>query len=200
MIPLWLLCACQTSPPPPLVGVLPQDQSDTAVSLPPRSGLPTSVSTERMSEISRVLASDEFQGRSMGTAGEDKTVAYLTDQFRSAGLQPGGENGGWTQMVPLIRTKLQSPQVSVRQASSTTQLNIPSDIYLSTVRDTQQASITNAPIVFVGFGVHAPERGWDDFKGVDLKGKIALFLVNDPDFEAAPGEPVADKFGGKTMT
>ena len=200
MIPLWLLCACQTSPPPPLAGVLPQDQPIAALPLPPRSGLPTSISTERMSQITRVLASDEFQGRSMGTAGEDKTVAYLIEQFRSAGLEPGGENGGWTQMVPLIRTKLQSPQVSVRQASSTTQLNIPSDIYLSTVRDTQQASITNAPIVFVGFGVHAPERGWDDFKGVDLKGKMALLLVNDPDFEAAPGEPVADKFGGKTMT
>ena len=58
----------------------------------------------------------------------------------------------------------------------------------------------NAPMVFVGYGVQAPERGWDNFKGVDLKGKVAVMLVNDPDFEAAPGEPVAGKFGGKTMT
>ena len=63
-----------------------------------------------------------------------------------------------------------------------------------------RAKIDNAPIVFVGYGVNAPERGWDDFKGVDLHGKIALFLVNDPDFEAAPGEPAAGKFGGKAMT
>ena len=55
-------------------------------------------------------------------------------------------------------------------------------------------------MVFVGYGVTAPERGWDDFKGVDLHGKVAVMLVNDPDFEAAPGEPVAGKFGGKTMT
>ena len=68
------------------------------------------------------------------------------------------------------------------------------------MRDTQAARIDGAPIVFVGYGTAAPERGWDDFKGTDLKGKVALFLVNDPDFEAAAGEPVAGKFGGKTMT
>jgi Zn-dependent M28 family amino/carboxypeptidase len=68
------------------------------------------------------------------------------------------------------------------------------------VRDTQAVRIASAPIVFVGYGTSAKERGWDDFKGVDLKGKVALFLVNDPDFDAAPEEPVAGKFGGKTMT
>jgi Zn-dependent M28 family amino/carboxypeptidase len=150
--------------------------------------------------MTRVLASDEFQGRSMGTVGEERTVAYLIEQFRWAGLEPGGENGGWTQTVPLIRTKLQSPRASVRQGSTATQLDFPRDIYLSTVRDTKQARIADAPVVFVGYGVHAPERDWDDFKGVDLNGKIALFLVNDPDFEAATGDPVAGKFLGKTMT
>ena len=74
------------------------------------------------------------------------------------------------------------------------------DIYLNTVRSTDRVSVVNAPMVFVGYGVTAPERGWDDFKGVDLHGKIAVFLVNDPDFEAAPDEPVAGKFGGKAMT
>jgi Zn-dependent M28 family amino/carboxypeptidase len=200
LMPLSLLVACQTSSPLPPTAVLAQGQAATplpSTSPPPRA---PSVNLERMSEITRVLASDDFQGRSMGTAGEDKTIAYLIEQFRSAGLEPGGENGGWTQTVPLIRTKLQSPQVSVRQGSTATQLGFPQDIYLSTVRDTPRVSITNAPIVFVGYGVHAPERGWDDFKGVDLKGKVALILVNDPDFEAAAGEAVAGKFGGKTMT
>ena len=154
-----------------------------------------------MSEITRVLASDEFQGRSMGTAGEEKTVAYLIEQFRDAGLEPGGENGGWTQTVPLIRTKLQSPvKLSFRQGGKTTALRSPDDVYLSTVRAVDKARIANAPMVFVGYGVNAPERGWDDFKGVDLKGKVAVFLVNDPDFEAAAGEPVAGKFSGQTMT
>jgi Zn-dependent M28 family amino/carboxypeptidase len=200
IMPLWLLAACQTPPPPPLLTVFTQEGPEADGSAAHRPGDATSISTERMSEITRVLASNEFQGRSMGTAGEKMTIAYLIEQFRSAGLEPGGENGGWTQKVPLIHTKLQSPQVSVRHGSNATQLDFPNDIYLSTVRDTQQARITNAPIVFVGFGVHAPERGWDDFKGVDLKGKVALFLVNDPDFEASPEEPVAGKFGDKTMT
>lgn len=169
--------------------------------LPPAPISPPTISAERMSEITRVLASDEFQGRSMGGPGEEKTVAYLTDQFRAAGLEPGGENGGWTQTVPMIRTKLQAPMAfSVKQGSRTLPLRFPDDIYLSTVRDTDRAKIAGAPMVFVGYGVNAPERGWDDFKGVDLKGKVAVFLVNDPDFEAAEGEPVAGKFSGQTMT
>ena len=159
------------------------------------------VSTQRMSEITRVLASDPFEGRSMGTRGEERTVAYLIEQFRAAGLEPGGENGGWTQTVPMIRTKLGAPmRFSVREGGATTPLRFPEDIYLSTVRPVDHAKIADAPIVFVGYGVSAPERGWDDFKGVDLKGKVALFLVNDPDFEATAGEPVAGKFGGPTMT
>jgi len=159
------------------------------------------ISAERMSEITRVLASDEFQGRSMGGVGEEKTVNYLIEQFKAAGLEPGGENGGWTQSVPMIRTKLTAPvSVSVKQGGANRPLRVPDDVYLSTVRDTTQARIANAPMVFVGYGVTAPERDWDDFKGVDLKGKVAVFLVNDPDFEAAAGEPVAGTFGGQAMT
>ncbi|WP_205480114.1 M28 family metallopeptidase [Sphingomonas arenae] len=159
------------------------------------------VSTERMSEITRVLASDPFQGRSMGTPGEERTVQYLIEQFREAGLEPGGENGGWTQTVPMIRTQLKNPvALSVRQGGSSRTLRFPEDIYLSTVRAVDRARIANAPMVFVGFGVNAPERQWDDFKGVDLKGKVAVLLVNDPDFEAGEDEPVRGKFGGKTMT
>jgi Zn-dependent M28 family amino/carboxypeptidase len=159
------------------------------------------VSLERIAEITRTLASDAFEGRSMGTPGEERTVAYLSQQFRLAGLEPGGENGSWTQTVPMIRTKLETPvQLSVHRGGNRQAFRFPDDIYLSTVRPVERARIENAPMVFVGFGVSAPERQWDDFKGVDLRGKIAVFLVNDPDFEAAAGESVAGKFGGKTMT
>ena len=162
---------------------------------------PPRVSMERMSEVTRVLASDPFEGRSMGTRGEERTISYLVEQFRAAGLEPGGEKGGWTQRVPMIRTKLGAPmRFSFRQGGTATPLRFPDDIYLSTVQPVAHARIADAPIIFVGYGVSAPERGWDDFKDVDLKGKVALFLVNDPDFEAAPGEPVAGKFGGPTMT
>jgi len=158
------------------------------------------ISTQRMSEITRVLASNEFQGRSMGTKGEELTVSYLIQQFKAAGLEPGGENGGWTQSVPMIRTKLQPRSFSVGQGGNVTPLRFPDDIYLSTVREVRQARIENAPMVFVGFGVTAPERGWDDFKGADLKGKVAVFLVNDPDFEAAASDEAAGRFNGKAMT
>ena len=196
---LTTVSACATSDPPP-PAMLPADHNGPPEKPAPVAN-PSRISAERMSEITRVLASDEYQGRSMGGVGEEKTVAYLIQQFQAAGLEPGGENGGWTQSVPMIRTQLQAPvSVAVRQAGATRALRVPEDVYLSTVRDTARAEIANAPMVFVGFGVTAPERDWDDFKGVDLKGKVAVFLVNDPDFEAAAGEPVAGTFGGETMT
>ena len=131
-----------------------------------------------------------------------RTIAWLTEQFRALGLQPGGENGGWTQRVPLIRTQLapapdrdphparRDPHASKRRATS---------ISARCARWTGSAS-TNAPLVFVGYGVTAPERSWNDFGDADLTGAIAVFLVNDPDFEAAAGEPVASRFGGRAMT
>ena len=198
LLPIVAVSACQTAAPP--VVTVAQSSPQPIAELPPPPP-PSSVSIERLSEITRVLASDEFQGRSMGTAGEERTVAYLIEQYKAAGLEPGGENGGWTQTVPLIRTQLQKPvTVSVRQSGTIVPLRYPQDIYLSTVRPVESARIAKAPMVFVGYGVTAPERGWDDFKGVDLRGKVAVFLVNDPDFEASAGDPVAGKFGGETMT
>jgi len=162
---------------------------------------PANVDLQRMSEMTRVLASDEFQGRAPGTPGEDKTIPYLIEQFKAAGLEPAGENGGWTQTVPMIHTQLKAPvNVSVTQGGETVPLKFTDDVYLGTRQPVDRVRIDNAPMVFVGYGVTAPERGWDDFKGVDLHGKVAVMLVNDPDFEAAPGEAVAGKFGGKTMT
>jgi Zn-dependent M28 family amino/carboxypeptidase len=159
------------------------------------------IDPNRLSLITRTLASDEFEGRGPGTPGEAKTIAYLSQQFQSLGLEPAGDDGTFLQRVPLIRTQLQKGgSVSVEQAGKRTALGVPSDVYLSTVREVDRARIADAPMVFVGFGVTAPERQWDDFKGVDLKGKVAVFLVNDPDFEAGAGEAVANRFGGRAMT
>ena len=159
------------------------------------------IDPNRLSLVTRSLASDEFEGRGPGTPGEAKTVAYLTEQFRQLGLEPGGPNGSWTQTVPLIRTQLEKTgTASMTMAGQRIPLRFPADIYLSSVRETDRARIADAPVVFVGYGVDAPERQWDDFKGVDLKGKVALFLVNDPDFEAAAGEPAAGRFANQAMT
>jgi Zn-dependent M28 family amino/carboxypeptidase len=159
------------------------------------------VDPKRMSDIVRVLASDEFEGRSPGTNGEDKTIDYLIETFRGLGLEPGGERGGWTQDVPLLRTQLETPrtlQVAVKGKSRP--LVQSKDVYVSTIRNSRSAQIKAAPVVFVGYGVTAPERQWDDFKDVDVRGKVIVCLVNDPDFSAQPGEAVAGKFGDRRMT
>ncbi len=153
-----------------------------------------------LSATVKVLASDTFQGRSPGTPGEARTIAYLIDRFRALKLSPGGPHGEWTQPVPLVHTRLAGPAtLSVASAGGARPLVQGQDIYVSTVRPVERVSLA-APMVFVGYGVSAPERGWDDFKGVDLHGKVAVFLVNDPDFEASATDPVAGKFGGKAMT
>jgi Zn-dependent M28 family amino/carboxypeptidase len=162
---------------------------------------PTPIDPARMSAIVKTLASDAFQGRAPGTPGEDKTVAYLVDQFRALGLQPAGEEGGWLQKVPLVHNVAGTPTLlEVKFGASTVPLLVGHDINPQTARPVSRVTITGAPMVFVGYGVSAPERGWDDFKGIDLHGKVAVFLVNDPDFEAAADEPVAGKFGGRAMT
>jgi Zn-dependent M28 family amino/carboxypeptidase len=159
------------------------------------------VDPKRLSDIVRVLASDEFEGRSPGTPGETKTVNYLVETFRGLGLEPGGERGGWTQEVPLLRTQLETPRtLQMIVKGQPRPLVQAKDVYLSTVQDAQTAAIDNAPLVFVGYGVTAPERQWDDYKGVDLRGKVAVYLINDPDFSAQPDEAVAGKFGNRRMT
>jgi Zn-dependent M28 family amino/carboxypeptidase len=154
-----------------------------------------------LSETVKVLASDDFLGRAPGTDGEKKTVPYLIQRFKAMGLVPAGENGGWTQSVALLRTKIEpNPVLSIDGLGAPIPLKENDQIAVNTLQDVDTLAIDKAPIVFVGYGVTAPERDWDDFKGEDLHGKVAVFLVNDPDFEATADEPVYGKFGGKAMT
>ena len=151
----------------------------------------------RVSQDVRTLASDAFEGRGPATPGEEKAIAYIARQMAAAGLQPGGPlvNGkrGWFQVVPLLRSAITgSPQVSIGGEALTQAQQIA---IRAPLNGQKQVNIADAPLVFVGYGVHAPERQWDDFKGVDLHGKIAVILINDPDFETGQGD-----FGGKAMT
>jgi Zn-dependent M28 family amino/carboxypeptidase len=159
------------------------------------------ISPARLSADVKVLADAKLAGRAPGGPGEAGTIAWLTGQFKAMGLKPAGDNGGWTQAVPLIRFRM-APEAkfSLTAGGQTKALAQTEQIMAWTQRPVDRVAIENAPLVFVGYGVTAPERGWDDFKGVDLKGKIAVILINDPDFEALPGEPVAGKFGGKAAT
>ena len=159
------------------------------------------VDPAELSATARMLASDDFQGRAPGTPGEARTVQYLIGRFKALGLQPGGEAGAWTQPVPLVRTQVGAPvTLSVSGVAAPISLQQGRDIYVNTSRPVDHVAIEAAPMVFVGYGVSAPERQGGDFKGADLHGKIAVFLVNNPDFEAGPSDPGAGRFGGRAMT
>lgn len=155
----------------------------------------------RLSAITRELASDAYAGRAPGGPGEGLTVAYLEKAFRDLGLEPAGDGGSYTQAVPMVRTQLAPDgRYAVSGPKGEAVLASGRDISVISLLPVDRIAIEKAPMVFVGYGVTAPERGWDDFKGVDLKGKVAVFLINDPDFEAVAGDPVAGKFGGRAAT
>ena len=162
---------------------------------------PPTFDPHRLSEEDKVLSSDAFEGRGPATPAETKTVDYVVSQMKAAGLQPGGDliNGkrAWTQAVPLLRTEIiGTPALSLSIDGKSQSLTQGNEIAVRAPMDgSTSVAIANAPLVFVGYGVKAPERHWDDFKGVDLHGKIAVVLINDPDFETGVGD-----FGGKAMT
>ncbi len=152
------------------------------------------------------LSADRYEGRGPATRGETMTVDYLTREFRAAGLQPGGEivNGRrtWTQRVPLLKSDIVgTPAFSVQTAKGTLSLQQATDIAVRAPMNGQkQVRINGAPLVFAGYGTSAPERQWDDFKNQDVRGKILVVLINDPDFEGATTDQQRGDFGGKAMT
>jgi Zn-dependent M28 family amino/carboxypeptidase len=162
---------------------------------------PLEISADNLSNIVKVMASDEFGGRAPGTPGEDKTVAYLVAQMQKIGLEPGGAKGSWTQAVPMMRSEVKSP-IKMTFSSPDTVLSLDQGISVSVDTATALTNITAAdlPVVFVGFGANAPEQDWDDYGDIDLTDKLVIYLVNDPDFAAEPDEPVAGRFGNRRMT
>jgi len=159
------------------------------------------IDAARMNEAVRVLASDEFEGRAPASPGEEKTVAWLVEQFRAAGAEGGGPDGSFVQIAHLSRTRQDGPAtVAAQVGGRTIALERGPDVLVSSDRPTDHIAVTDAPVVFVGYGATAPERQWDDFKDVDVRGKVIIVLVNDPDFEAPAGDPVAGKFDDKAMT
>ena len=156
-----------------------------------------SASAERMAADIQQVASDAFLGRGPATRGEELTTAYLRDRLQAAGLQPGGPNGSWFQNVPLLQSNIVgAPSLSVTVKGDRIALTQGEEIAVrSSMRNVERVDIQNAPMVFLGYGVKAPERNWDDFKGEDMRGKVGIVLINDPDFETGQGD-----FGGKAMT
>lgn len=151
------------------------------------------ISLETMQEVVRTLSSDEFDGRMPGTKGGEMTTAYLIEQFKAAGLQPGN-HGEWLQQVPLVEiigSNFAPLTVGGRDFAH------GSDWVGVTYRQVPKTEIADSELVFVGYGINAPERGWNDYEGLDMAGKTALILVNDPDYAT---EGLEGPFNGRAMT
>ena len=156
-----------------------QARATSAATQPGVAQAEQAITAERLLAHIRVLASDRFEGRGPGTRGEDSAVAYLSDQFRRMGLQPGNPDGSFFQAVPLVGTTSQvTATVSFRGESKV--LRQPDEYVAWSMRPDAEVRVADSEMVFVGYGVVAPEFGWDDFKGVDVRGKTVVMLVGDP--------------------
>ncbi|WP_375276321.1 M28 family metallopeptidase [Methylorubrum thiocyanatum] len=181
-----LLTGCATTTPTEADGI--------AAAAPPPPG---ALKVETMKEVTRTLSSDAFEGRMPGSAGEEKTVAYLIEKFRAAGLEPGNK-GRWVQDVPLIEiTGRNFAPLTVKGGTQPMALEYGKDWVGVTYREEDRIAIADSELVFVGYGIVAPERNWNDYAGVDMRGKTAVILVNDPDYGA---DTLDGPFNGKAMT
>jgi Zn-dependent M28 family amino/carboxypeptidase len=149
----------------------------------------------------KILSSDEFEGRGPGTKGEELSIKYISDQFKAIGLKPGNPSGSYFQEVPLAGIKSE-PRMSFVIGANTTELKYPDDFVASSARLQDEIKIDNSDLIFVGYGIVAPEYGWDDYKDVDVRGKAILMLINDPPIPDPKDPSKLDEkmFKGKAMT
>ncbi len=147
-------------------------------------------------ELVKTLASDEFEGRGPGTAGEDKTVGYIKAQFERIGLKPGN-NGDWFQTVPMVVTEADpNTSMTIDVGGKPHALKFGTDMVVGTRTGEKEVKVDASELVFVGYGVDAPEQNWNDYAGVDVKGKTVVMFVNDPGFHSND----ESLFEGKRMT
>lgn len=185
----FALAGCASAPAPvvaPTTPVAPQ---------PPPA--PAPMSPEAIAAHIKVLASDAYEGRAPATEGEVKTLAYLEDQFKKIGLEPGPT--GWRQPVPLAESIVQgSPALTITGKDGAKAYAFRDQWVAFSRRFATKTEVKAADLVFVGYGVTAPDKGWSDYAKANIKGKIAVILVNDPDFETSAD--LTGPFGGKAMT
>jgi Zn-dependent M28 family amino/carboxypeptidase len=183
-------CAQNISAPPQVVA-----GSVIADPIVPSAG--PVISAETLKRVTRDLSDDRFLGRAPATEGETLTVDYLIREFQRAGLQPGNKSG-WTQDVPLVEIgATNNPSLRVTGGKGPLTFNYRTDLVAASYRAQPRVAFDNSDIVFVGYGINAPERGWNDYAGVDVKGKTVIILVNDPDWQS---QTIEGTFNGRAMT
>ena len=158
-------------------------------------------SAERMLARTAELGSDFYEGRGPATLGEERSVAYLEKECRAMGLMPGNPDGTFVQAVPLLGASSQT-RSTLNLEGKKLLLTPNVDIVAPSLRSAAKRTLTDSPLIFVGYGVSAPEFGWDDYKGVDVKGKTVVMLINDPPVQDTknPGRLDPKIFGGDAMT
>lgn len=155
------------------------------------------ITTADFAELTRTLASDEFEGRAPGSAGGEKTVEYIRAQYERIGLEPGGADGSWYQTVPMIETTADTTTtLRINGPKGERTLAFGDEMVIGTRTGQPQVSVADSELVFVGYGVDAPEQNWNDYAGLDVEGKTVVMLVNDPGFHAKD----AQLFEGDRMT
>ena len=183
------LAACQRQAPAPAA---PAPETAT----PAAHAFSADINAADFAELDKTLASDAFEGRGPGTPGEDKTVEYIKAQMQRLGLKPGN-NGDWFQTVPMVETTADpATTLDISVNGKPRVLKFGDDMVIGTRTGQPQIDVKDSPLVFVGYGVNAPEQDWNDYAGIDVKGKTVVMLVNDPGFHAGDD----NLFDGKRMT
>ncbi|MBA3243322.1 MAG: M28 family peptidase [Acidobacteria bacterium] len=188
----------QTATPTPQATPTESAQSNLPAELKPALD---SVTADDLLRHTKTLSADEFEGRGPGTRGEELSVKYLAEQFQRLGLKPGNPDGTYIQKVPLAGVRA-APTLSLNAGGKQTDLKFPDDYVAVSRRYVPEVKVENSDLVFVGYGVVAPEYGWDDYKDVDVRGKTIVMLINDPAVPL-PNDPskLDDKmFKGNAMT
>jgi Zn-dependent M28 family amino/carboxypeptidase len=163
-----------------------------AVFTPAEKAAAAAITPERLRAHIRYLAHDLLEGRGPGSRGDQLAQAYIATQMEAMGLEPAGENGTWYQPFDIVGVDTQNPATTLfRKGSDSVQLKYHDEFIASSGLQAPSAGLEDAELVFVGYGIVAPEHGWDDFKGVDLKGKVLVVMNNDPESDPA-------LFAGKT--
>jgi len=171
--------------------------TSTGAGAAPTAQAAPAIDVETLQRVTRTLSGDDFGGRSPGTDGETRTVELLAREFERAGLEPGN-NGSWYQDVPLVEITAQgAPRLEIAGAGRGLSFAYRTDFVGATYRAQPSVAVADSEIVFVGYGINAPERGWNDYAGLDVRGKTVIILVNDPDWQT-PG--LEGTFSGRAMT
>lgn len=169
----------------------------SAVAAPPaRRNAEPAISIDTLKDVTRTLSSDAYAGRAPTTEGEAKTLAYLVERFRRAGLQPGNK-GSWFQDVPMVEIDARPTPLTFTGGTRPLSLAFKDDMVIGTTRSVPRVEVKDSDVVFVGYGINAPQLGWNDYAGVDVRGKTVVMLINDPDWQT-PG--LTGTFGGRAMT